>query len=192
MNLNELSIFVRKNLAAFIISLFVFGAFGAFLVDKYMALYESRVKLEEKVKEFYTDSLNKEKEFSSRENELYKLEVSLRSEKESYEKKMAELEDVKKYYEGLNAELNEKARASSVAIRKQAVEDKLSTLMSEFTALGVNLRQFPECNDKDGWRQYNIAKAKLSEMMSFANANGLYQDYQGFFIENFSSVIVRC
>jgi hypothetical protein len=192
MNLKELSDFIRKNLAACIVSLLIFGAFGAFLVQQYIVLYEKKNELDQQVKAFYNESLIKQEEFLKREKEVYKQELSIKSEKETYAKKVLELDNLKIKYEKLNAELNESARVSSVEMRRQIAEEKLNSLMSEFSATGANLRTTPECNDKEGWKQYNIARAKLSEAISFARANGLYEDYEGFFDANSSFMMSTC
>lgn len=192
MNLKEMSNFIRKNLAACIVSLLIFGAFGAFLVQQYIVLYDKKNELDQQVKAFYDESLIKQEEFLKREKEVYKQEISIKSEKETYGKKLLELDSLKIKYEKLNAELNESARASSVEMRRQIAEEKLNSLMSEISATGANLRATPECNDKEGLKQYNIAKSKLNEAISFARAHGLYEDYQGFFNANSSLMIPTC
>lgn len=192
MSLDELSNFIRKHLGACITSLFIFSAFGAFLIKQYMDLYEKKNQLDQQVKEFYKDNLAKEHEFLKREKEIYRQEISMESKKEAFERKITELEGFKIKYEKLNLDLKESTRNSSVAMRRKIAEDKLSNLMSEFSEMGVNLRRTPECGDKDAWKQYNMAEAKLSEAMTFARANGLYEYYQGFFNANSSFMIKVC
>lgn len=192
MNLKELSIFIRKNLVACIVSLIFFSTFGVFLAQQYIVLYEKKSELDQQVKAFYNESLIKQEEFLKREKEVYKQEISMKSEKEIYNKKLLELNDLKIKYNKLNAGLNESTRRSSVEMRRQIAEEKLSNLMSEFSATGANLRASPECSDKEGWKQYNIANAKLSEAISFARANGLYEDYKGFFDANSPFMISTC
>ncbi len=192
MNLTELSHYIRRNIVATITVLIIFSAFGVFLVKQYMDLYDKQTQLDQKVKDFYDSSLLKEQELLKREKELYKQEISLQNEKYIYQKKSLELSELKNKYEKINSELEEKTKNSSETMRRQLAENRLSTLMSEFSAMGISLRQPPDCNDKEGWKQFNAARAKLSEAMSFARANGLYEDYQSFFNANSSFMLKGC
>ncbi|QLV66999.1 hypothetical protein HV237_03215 [Citrobacter sp. RHBSTW-00570] len=184
MNLEELSLMIRKNLAAWVAVIITCAAAGAFLINQYVDLYDKKNELDHQIKEFYAIKNNKEEELLKREKYIFKQEIFVKNEKESYEKRLNELNELKKNYDILSAELNTNAQNASLIIQRQVAEDKLRALMSEFSAMGISLNQPPECKDKESRKQYNIAKAKLSEARSFALANELYDDYQGFFNAN--------
>jgi hypothetical protein len=56
-------------------------------------------------------------------------------------------------------------------------EQRILTLMKEFSDLGVNLNSAPPCKDPERSR-YNTADSKLNEIRSIAQAHGLWNKYR--------------
>lgn len=192
MDLDALSKSIHKHLAPWLFVFVVCAAAGVFFIQQYSELYTRKNELDQQIKAFYDSKSDKEQLLLKREKELYQQEVTVKNDKEKYARKLEELESIKKNFETLSAELKIHAQDLSLERQKQIASDKLRLLMSEFSSMGINLNRPPECNDKEGWKIYNSAKAKFSEAESFANANGLYDGYRGFFNSNSGMVISTC
>lgn len=192
MDFDALSKSIHKHLAPWLFVFVVCAAAGVFFFQQYSELYTRKNELDQQIKSFYDLKSDKEQLLLDREKELYQQEVTVKNDKEKYVRKLEELENIKKNYEALSAELKIHAQDLTLERQKQINSDKLRVLMSEFSSMGVNLNRPPECSDNEGWKIYNSAKAKFSEAESFASANGLYAGYRGFFNSNSGMIITTC
>lgn len=92
-----------------------------------------------------------------------------------------------------NLERLQSAQATVSKIqRAKEVEDKIQTLMSKFSELGVNLNASLRCDDIEGERRFNAAKSIYSEIYTLAEANGLVEKYNHFFFRNGQSMYSSC
>lgn len=126
-----------------------------------------------------------------REAELQKRELIASQTEEKNAIAEADIKRREAKYVELVAEVNSEQQKLSESAQRQAAEVKLQSLMSEFSALGVNLNAKP-CRDPEAIRKYNSAKAKYDEIYSWAEAHNLNEKYSNFLLHNQQSVIRFC
>lgn len=95
-------------------------------------------------------------------------------------------------YNDAFARLKEYGEKVSVARVQHEAEMQLRQMMSDFTAMGVNLNTSIMCRDQAAETRYNIAATKMSEALALAEAYGLYQSYQEFFFRNAKTSYHTC
>ena len=106
--------------------------------------------------------------------------------------KLASLQQRASEYEAAFGKLQQAQSSVSQAQRQKEVEDKLQALMSQFSAMGVNLNDPLRCGDIDGQARYNAAKAKYTEIYTLAEANGMTKRFNNFFFHNGQRVHSAC
>lgn len=98
--------------------------------------------------------------------------------------KAALYEAKKREQDQISAQLAIEQQAVSKAQLAKAAEEKMLALMSEFSALGVDLNSNPFCGDKADLTRYNTAKAKYDEIYALAEAYSLDKKYSNFLFHN--------
>lgn len=76
--------------------------------------------------------------------------------------------------------------------RTKDAEEKLQKLMSEFSALGVDLNNAVPCDNQEAQRRFDAAKAKYYEAYSLAEAYRLTKRFEMFFFHNGQSHFPSC
>lgn len=95
-------------------------------------------------------------------------------------------------YEAAFVQLQQSKSSTDMGQRQKEAEEKIQRLMSEFTALGVNLNDQVRCDDTAGVTRFNVAKAKYTEAYTLAEANGLTKKYGHFFFQNGQQIYSAC
>jgi len=162
----------------------VYGAALGWLFDQYKQLNDERLKqadqFTERNKQLNEKELSLEKReliVSQRETLADQREENLAAEATAIEQKeRGNIRDL--------ARLQQEEAALSRRAQQKRAEQDIERLMSEFSALGINLSERPNCSDVEEVRRYRSARAKYSEIVSIAEANGLGHKYQTFILEN--------
>ncbi|MCA8093293.1 hypothetical protein LGM65_20770 [Burkholderia anthina] len=166
----------------------IFGAAGWRVWGEWKAVEKKRSELSEQSSKLDTDKVNFEK-YRARENEvllkqrlnLEKREFILSEIEKQNQVDKAALEKQAQQYSAAFDQLRSAQAANSQAERDRVANDRMEKLMSEFSAMGVNLRSEVNCNDRGAIEKYNSARAKYDEIVAFANANNLDWQYASFF-----------
>lgn len=116
--------------------------------------------------------------------ELDKREFVLQQLEGQNKERLAALQQRAGEYEAAMGKLQQSQSALSLAQRQKEAEDKIENLMSQFTAMGVDLSATLRCGDTEGQAKFNTAKGKFTEIYTFAEAHGLVKKYGNFFFHN--------
>lgn len=157
-----------------------FGSCALFLWNGYKDLDMQKVAFEKEKFVVAETQFNRELELQKRE--FLVIQAESRNAELAAQVKVKELEHEKK-----SAQLKVEQQSVSEAQISKAAEEKLQTLMSEFSAMGVNLNSPPHCGDDQ--KKFNSAKAKYDEIYSWAEAHSLEKKYRNFLFHNQQSII---
>lgn len=183
------TIFVSVVLAGGMV--YVWGEYKELLKEKdsLSAMRETLNNEKSAFEKYRTDTsieLNSKKsELELREFKLQQLEEKNLEYSESLSRKAND-------YKSALADLQQQQSAISDAKRTQDAEEKISKLMSEFSAMGVDLNENPGCSDHELRERFNTAKAKYSEVYALAEAYGLIERYRSFFAHNGQYLYATC
>lgn len=148
------------------------------------SLFDERVAFERMRTDAAASQSSREMDLQKREYMLQQAELRLKEATEASQKRSDEL--------AANADRLRLAAASvSQAERMRDAENKLQRLMSEFSTMGINLNT-AACGDTAAAQAFNAAKAKYSEALAVAEANGLYERYKQFFFKNGQHLVSFC
>jgi len=96
----------------------------------------------------------------------------------------------------INQVASENIRASQLAATQVQIakeeDSTLVNLMSEFSAVSVDLNDRLPCDDREAQAKFNFAKAKFHEAYAFAEAHNLVKKYGNFFFHNAASGWKAC
>ena len=181
MSLSNTLGFIKHNLAVFIIVAGMFagatGAVGAWLWSEYRDLQQQRVEFEQHKSEVGEAESDRKQKLVEREYAVTQAEA-----------KNAEREGVLKTREQEYQRSSEQLkRDQQVFIEEygvKAAERQLQSLMSEFSALGVDLNANPYCGSQANINKFNSAVAKYSEIAALAQAHSLEKKYRRFLTSN--------
>lgn len=157
-----------------------FGSGALFLWNGYKDLGTQKVAFEKEKFAVAEKQFNRELELQKRE--FLVIQAESRNAELAAQIKVKELE-----HEKTSAQLRVEKQSVSEAQISKAAEEKLQALMSEFSAMGVNLNSPPHCGDEQ--KKFNSAKAKYDEIYSLAEAHSLEKKYRIFLFQNEQSVI---
>lgn len=147
------------------------------LATERKALYEERALSEKNRADTAIALMERKVEIDKREFALQQLEAQNKERLTILQQKTAEndvaLEKVKQGQSVL-----------SQAQRQKEAEEKIQTLMSEFSAMGVNLNDPLHCGDSEALTKHNAAKSKYTEIYTLAEANRLTQRFRNFLFHN--------
>ncbi|WP_115099001.1 hypothetical protein [Paraburkholderia lacunae] len=100
-------------------------------------------------------------------------------EKENQSKSEAIQQRAKQYSDAFDKIQTERVTLGAAGQQK-AEDDHINQLISDFSAIGVNLNDPINCKDKDAVFRYNKAKANFDEIVGFAYAHKLDKKYDVF------------
>lgn len=164
-----------------------------YLFKEYKELQVMKDEHNKEVHAFYAKAALLEKEIIQKQGENFKQQIYIEQIKKEYEIKLTELESIKKNINAEYARLADKEKMLTASNQKHLASEKLQAMMSEFSRIGVDLSRSPKCQDsEEKWQRYNMAKAKLNEASTYAQANGLYDAYKGFFVSNATFMVSSC
>lgn len=185
MNIQSAIDFIKHNVAVFLLVVGMFlgtaGTVVVWLWNEYGDLQEQKIQFEQHKSEA-AETLNK------REMELQKRElvVGQTGTKNAEREKALEARELQYQHSSEQLKLDQQALIAEYG--EKAAERQLQSLMSAFSAMGVDLNANPNCGGKAGLEMYNRAKSKYSEIVSFAQAHSLEKKYHDFFFQNQPSV----
>ncbi|KAA8740892.1 hypothetical protein FE275_13270 [Pseudomonas koreensis] len=180
MDLKGIYLVARRYSAAVLCMATLFAGGALFLWNGYKDLDAQKVAFEK-------EKLSVVEAQFKRELELQKREFLVTHTESMNVEKTAQLKAKELEQEKVSALLMVEQQSISKAQINKAAEEKLQMLMSEFSALGVNLNAKPNCGDDQA--KYNSAKAKYDEIYSWAEAHGLEKKYSNFLFHNQRSTI---
>jgi len=166
------------TLVLFIVLSFSGGAL--FLWNGYKDLNENKVSFEKEKNDVAKKHFDRELELQKRE--FLASQIESKNAELAAQLKAKELELTE-----LSTRLNLELQSVGVAQVNRSAEEKLQALMSEFSAMGVNLNTKPRCGDDQV--RYNTAKSKFDEVDSWAVAHSLENKYSNFLSHNRRFVI---
>ncbi len=142
------------------------------------ALLEERLQSEKMRSEAAIALVTQKAELDKREFMVKQLDDQGKQQLVSVQKQTAENEVATRALQRTQVSLNQSQRLKEV-------EQQLQALMSQFSAMGVDLNEDKvRCSGPDGAAKFNIAKAKYVEIYTLAEANGLKKRFEHFFFEN--------
>ncbi|MEP6880086.1 MAG: hypothetical protein ABI865_14700 [Nitrosospira sp.] len=148
------------------------------------AISEERVAFEKLRADTASAHSSRELELNTREIHAQQIEQQLKERSANVQRKTDE-----------NNAAAQTLRATGVALsqaaRLRVAEENLQRLMSEFSAMGINLNNQP-CGDAAAASRFNAAKSKYSEALALSEANGLYAKYRHFFFANGGTSFTFC
>ena len=179
MNLKTALVLAKRFLTSTIVVILMLGTAMAWVWDKYEKTIEERKQL-----------AVKEIALSERKAELEKREFIVQQREKDYEERLSSLQKRVTEYDTTAAKLKQEQAEVSEAQRIKDAQGKIERLMSEFSALGVNLSR-PACNEEARVR-YNVAQAKYSEIYTLSNTYGLKGRYDHFLKSNRGIIKSTC
>jgi hypothetical protein len=139
---------------------------------------------------FNKEKLTSEIALSKRETDLDKREFIVQQREKDYDERLSSFQKRVAEYDTAAAKLKQEQAEVSEAQRIKDAQGKIERLMSEFSALGVNLSR-PACNE-EARIKYNAAQAKYSEIYTLSNAYGLKGRYDHFLKSNRGMIKSTC
>lgn len=182
----------RRYLAPTVIVLLVLASGMAYVWGEYKDLLKERKSLNDEIVRSEKNRADASIALIAQKAELDKREFVLQQLEGQNKEKLASLQQRASEYEAAFGKLQQAQSSVSQAQRQKEVEDKLQTLMSQFSAMGVNLNDPLRCGDADGQARYNAAKAKYTEIYTLAEANGMTKRFNNFFFHNGQHVHSAC
>lgn len=180
MDLKSIYRVVSRYIAVVLFITTSFAGGALFLWNGYKDLDAQKVVFEKEKFVVAEKQFNRELELQKRE--FLAIQAETKNAEMAAQVKVKELE-----HEKISARLKIEQESVSGTQISKAAEEKLQALMSEFSALGVNLNSKPHCGDDQA--KYNSAKAKYDEIYSWAEAHSLEKKYRNFLFHNQQSVI---
>jgi DNA repair exonuclease SbcCD ATPase subunit len=174
----------RRYLAPTVIVLLLLASGMSHVWGEYKDLLRERKSLNDEIVHSERNRADASIALIAQKAELDKREFVLLQLEGQNKEKLSSLQQRASEYEAAFGKLQQAQSSVSQAQRQKEVEDKLQALMSEFSAMGVNLSDSLRCGDVDGQTRYNAAKAKYSEIYTLAEANGMKKRFSNFLFHN--------
>ncbi|WP_434573062.1 hypothetical protein [Pseudomonas sp. Z3-8] len=172
---------VKQHFVVVIVLLVMYASGLGFLWKGYEDLNAKKIEfLEEKASVMETQS--------DREIELQKREYNVQKAEDEVARTVSEIKSQKSANEKSLAQLRDQQSALSEAQARKDVETKLQLLMSEFSALGVDLDSNPHCGTAEDVKRYNTASSKYYEIYDLAKTYALHKKYNYFLFHNGQNV----
>lgn len=189
----------RRYIAPTVVVVLLLATFSGYIWSEYRALLKEKDVLAENRKAFNDERLLFEKyradtaiEFNSKKSELERREFATQQLELINKERLASLKETAGEYKLALEGLRQKQVSVSESQRMREAEREISKLMSEFSAMGINLNESLKCGDYEFRAKFNAAKAKYTEIYSLAQAYGLTERYQSFFFHNGQHVYSAC
>lgn len=199
MNLDIAKKLAQRYLASTVVVILFFAGAMGYIWSEYKDLLRQKDQFSAEKKKFSDEKVLSERTRAEaaialieRKADLDKREFVLAKLENDNNIKLNDLkQQVAKYNDSFKKLQNEQLNLSRDQIIKEN-EDKIKKLMSEFTALGVNLNTALRCDDKDGLTKFNQAKSKYYEIYTLAEAYGLQEKFSTFLFKNSQMSIWAC
>ena len=159
---------------------------------KYEKLVEQGKQLAAEQQAFSKEKLASEIALSERKAELDKREFIVQQREKDYQEQLSSFQQRVAEYGVAATKLKQEQAEVSKAQRTKDAEEKMERLMSEFSALGVDLNDRMNCDNPERWAKYNAAKAKYSEIAALSKAYGLKGRYDSFLLVNGQRMYHQC
>jgi hypothetical protein len=173
---------VKQHFVVVIVLLVMYAGGLVFLWNGYEDLNAKKIKfLEEKASAIEAQS--------KREIELQKREYNVQKAEDEIAKTVSEIKSEKSANAKSLALLQIQQSALSETQARKDAETKLQLLMSEFSALGVDLDSNPYCGTAEDLKRYNTARSKYYEIYDLAKTYALDKKYSYFLFHNDQNVI---
>src|SRR5690606_7698499 len=174
----------RRYIAPTVVVLLLLASGMAYVWSQYQQLLEEKEQLAEERKSLYQEALlaeknrvNSEIELVNKKAELERREFLLHQLEAQNKERLVALQQRANEYESAFGKLQEAQSDVSQAQQVKSAEEKIHRLMSDFSAMGVNLNTALRCDDNDSQQKFNTAKAKFMEAYALAEAYGLKERY---------------
>lgn len=172
---------VKQHFIVVIVLLMTYAGGLGFLWNGYEDLNAKKIKfLEEKASAVEAQS--------NREIELQKREYNVQKTEDEIARTVSEIQSQKSANEKSLALLRIQQSALSETQARKDAETKLQLLMSEFSALGVDLDSNPHCGAAEDLKRYNTARSKYYEIYDLAKTYALDKKYSYFLFHNEQNV----
>jgi hypothetical protein len=174
MDLKTAMVLAKRHLAPTVVVILMLVGGMVYVWGEYKEVVKQRNQL--------TD---REIALSERKAELDKREFIVQQREKDYQEQLSSFQHRVAEYGVASAKLRQEQAALSEAQRIKTAEEKIQLLMSEFSALGVDLNRQP-CNGSDAEAQarYNAAQIKYSEINALSEAYRLKDRYNSFLLRN--------
>ena len=199
MNLETIKTLVRECLGSTIVVLLVLGGGGTYVWQEYKELLKGKEDLATARQSFFEERIVSEKnradmaiDLVARKTELDKREFVLQQLEGQNKEGLAALQQRDAEYQVAFDKLQLAQSSVSQAQRTKDAEEKIQKLMSEFSAMGVNLNDVLPCEDADARKRFNTAKTKYNEIYTLAEAFNLTHRFNNFFSANRQSTYGTC
>jgi hypothetical protein len=192
MDLKTALVLAKRFLTSTVVVILMFASGMAWIWGKYETLVGQRNQLAAERQAFNNERLAAEIVLSERKAELDKREFIVQQQGKDYQEQLANLQKGVAEYSVVSAKLKQEQAEVSKAQRTKDAEEKMERLMSEFSALGVDLNDRMNCDNPERWAKYNAAKAKYSEIAALSKAYGLKGRYDSFLLVNGQRMYHQC
>ncbi|ELL9328547.1 hypothetical protein RX455_000267 [Vibrio fluvialis] len=201
MKFSEIYNAIKSHFLGFLTFVILFSVSAVYLVSEYkdiqlqksnitsqlLALKDLELALEREKSKFQLEVKDKNFELSRRENQVRELTVSLTNSRKGNESTLLEkernLDLLKKQYESKLDEVKKlHVMYSNEAIKSKA-EDKVLTLMKEFSDLGVDISE-PDWCDKDYTKRYYKGVALIDQIRAINTRYALGEEFGRFVLHH--------
>jgi hypothetical protein len=139
---------------------------------------------------FNNERLAAEIALAKREGELDKREYIVQQQEKDYQERLSSFQQKLAEHGAASVKLKQEQATLSEAQRIRDAEEKIQRLMSEFSALGVDLHRKP-CHKAETAPRYNAASAKYSEINTLIKRFKLESRYDTFLKSNSGFTIIE-
>jgi chromosome segregation ATPase len=182
----------RRYLAPTVVVLLVLASGMAYVWREYQDLLKERKTLNDEIVRSEKNRADAAIALIVQKSELEKREFVLQQLEGQNKEKLAALQQRASEYEAAFGKLQQAQSSVTQAQRQKEIEDKIQILMSQFSAMGVNLSDPLRCGDADGQARFNATKAKYTEIYTLAEANSMVKKFNSFFFHNAQHVQSAC
>ncbi|SHL17214.1 hypothetical protein SAMN05216428_101327 [Nitrosospira sp. Nsp11] len=182
--ITAITLVARRYLAPTVIVILVLASGMSYVWSEYKDLLKERKSLDDEIVRSERNRADASIALIAQKAELEKREFVLQQLERQNKEKLAALQQRASEYDAAFGKLQQAQSSVGEAQRQKEVEDKIQTLMSEFSAMGVNLDDPVRCGDTDGQARFNAAKAKYTEIYTLAEANRMTKRFNNFLFHN--------
>jgi hypothetical protein len=192
LNLKTARALVRRYLASTVVAILVLGGAIVPIWGGYQSLAKDKDQLSSDRRELLEERLQSERMRSeaaiawiTQKAELDKREFMLKQLDDKSKEQLASIQKQMADNDASARAIQTTQTALSKNQRLKEIESQLQTLMSQFSAMGVDLNDDNvRCSGPEGLAVFNTAKSKYVEIYTLAEAHGLTKRYQHFFFKN--------
>jgi hypothetical protein len=191
LDFKRLAAYLKRNLIGMLVVATIYAGVGLKLWDvqkeqevESKRIAQERIALNDSKVQFEKDKASVSVEQAKRDLELQKREFLIARTDQEIAKQQIELGSREQTLLDSTQRLQAGQRLLSQEQVIASVEEKIQTLMNEFSELGVNLDDNYYCFTGEYLKNYYSAKAKFSQIYTLAKANLLLGKYGEFIEQN--------